>query len=188
MTHTVDNGSIEVLLAKEAIWEVLTNYCRSVDRLDRELMLSVWHPGATVEYEGRNLKGTAEELVDVFMVSHLSFASHSHQVTNATIVVDGDTAVSESYVTARLRSFPDPAGRCVDIVVAARYLDRWSTRDGRWAIDHRHQITDVFSQYEVIATSANDVPDGDNALAPLSRRDRSDPSYALLESLGSAVG
>ena len=52
---------------------MLQNYCRAIDRLDRELMLSVWHPGATVDYVDL-FTGTAEEVTDYFMQSHLKFA------------------------------------------------------------------------------------------------------------------
>jgi SnoaL-like protein len=51
-----------------------------------------------------------------------------------------------------------------------RYLDRWSCRGGRWAIDHRRWVLD-FGEV------------GRHVLNPLSgtgARDRTDPSYAAL--------
>ena len=43
---------VATLLSKQAIRENMQNYCRGIDRLDRELFTSVFHPDATVDYEG----------------------------------------------------------------------------------------------------------------------------------------
>ena len=51
--------------------------------------------------------------------------------------VDGDRAVSEAYVTVALRTADPSSDSLVDIVSRGRYLDRWSQRHGRWAIDAR---------------------------------------------------
>lgn len=50
-----------------------------------------------------------------------------------------------------------------------RYLDRWSFREGRWAIDHRLYVRDL--GYEVAGV----------VLDSGARRDRSDPSYPLFK-------
>src|SRR5438477_89804 len=39
------NDELETLAAKQAITEVIYRYCRGLDRMDRALALSVWHPG-----------------------------------------------------------------------------------------------------------------------------------------------
>ncbi|MDP9318292.1 MAG: nuclear transport factor 2 family protein [Actinomycetota bacterium] len=176
-------AAVEELLAKQAIREALQDYCRAVDRIDRELLLSVWHPDATIRYEG-GVKGTPEEIVDFFIEAHRGFAAHAHHITNVTTVVDGNTAVSEAYVTSRLRSHPDEAGRAVDMVVSGRYLDRWSKRHGRWAIEDRQFVFDVHGEHEVVADFGHFPDWPDTATAPLAHRGREDPSYALLESLG----
>ncbi len=178
----VAETSIEVMLAKQAMRENLQNYCRAVDRLDRDLLASVWHVDATVEYEG-GFNGTAADLVDYFMEAHLGFQVHSHQITNVTIKVGGDRAVSEAYVTAVIRSFPDEAGHCVDMSYRGRYLDHWSKRDGRWAIDHRYLVTDVLSEYDVAQDFGGELPDRADTTTTLSRRDHEDPSYELFGSL-----
>ena len=161
--------AVEQLLAKEAIREVLVNYCRAVDRIDRPLALSVFHPGAAVDFVGI-FEGTAEEWVTTVLEAHLGYSAHSHQITNVTVAVEGDTAASETYVTAKVRSYPDETGRRVDLAVAGRYLDRWSKRDDVWGIDHRLYVNDVHSEYEVVGGM-------DETAA---RRDSGDPSYALL--------
>jgi hypothetical protein len=174
-------ASIEELLAKQAIREVLQNYCRGYDRLDRKLLLSVWHPDARIDYEGE-LQGTREEIVDFFLEHTPGYAAHSHQITNVAIVVKGDVAASEAYVTARLRSYPDETGRQVDMFISGRYLDRWSRRDGRWAIDQRQFINDLHSEYEVVTDFGN-LPGRADTSSTAGRRDPDDPSYALLSSV-----
>jgi hypothetical protein len=167
----VSDEAIEVLIAERAIRRVLQNYCRAIDRLDRELMLTVWHPGATVDYRGL-FTGTGEEVTDHFMESHLKYSGHSHQVTNLAVKVHGDRAVSEAYVTARLRWIKHESGRPVDMVVSGRYLDQWSKRDGTWAIDRRIYHNDVNSEYEVVG-----------GFGTTSTRSRDDEAYTLFASL-----
>jgi SnoaL-like protein len=178
----VAETDVETLLAKQAIRENMQNYCRGIDRLDRDLFTSVWHPDATVDYEGMN-RCSAAEITDIFMENHRGWAFHSHQITNSTIKVTGDRAVSETYVTAVVRSFPDSSGHSVDMHYRGRYLDRWSKREGRWAIDHRHLITDILSEYDVVDQFAGELPDRADTSTQLARRDRDDPMYELFASL-----
>jgi hypothetical protein len=159
--------ALEELLHKQAITEVLYRYCRGIDRMDRELVVSCWHPDGTAEYEGI-YSGTGEGFVDwVWPVHREGFVGHSHQVTNVLVQVgaDGAQAVSEAYVTVALHA----AGNGGVLVGRGRYLDRWSRRDGVWAIDHRRHVSDVSSS----ATAAGAAEPG------IDRRSSSDPSYEL---------
>lgn len=156
--------------AKQDITEVLYRYCRGLDRMDRELALSVWHPGGGADY-GSMFEGTGEGFVDWVWQAHAGFERHSHQVTNILIEVDGDSAVSEAYVTVALR-MRDESGSCTDIESRGRYLDRWSCRDGRWAIDDRRFVEDF--------STSHPVPDALGAPTSDGRRDRDDPSYSTL--------
>jgi len=58
----------------------------------------------------------------------------------------------------------------MQVTVKGRYVDRWSRRDGRWAIDHRIYIQDFDEMHEVAAT----LTEG------WGRRDRQDSSYEVL--------
>jgi hypothetical protein len=174
----VDDKKLEDWIAQMEIRQKMTNYCRGIDRLDREMIGSAWHPDATCEYEGV-IRGPAMEVLDWFMDGHRPYKAHSHQVTNQTIKVDGDKATSEAYVTARLRCPPDESGRELDLVVTGRYLDRWSNRDGNWALDYRYQITDFFSAYEALDTK--NLPYCPKHDDTLSKRSHEDPSYANFE-------
>jgi hypothetical protein len=127
---------LEELVAKQAITEVLHRYCHALDRNDRSAAGTVWHPGGTAQYEGI-FEGTGEGFLDWVFDVHATFERTSHQVTNVLIALDGDRATSETYVTVCLRA------TATDIVDRGRYVDAWSCRDGRWAIDERRFIGDI---------------------------------------------
>jgi len=158
------------LADKQEITEVIYRYGRALDRMDRELARSIWHSDGTTDY-GPMFEGTADGFLDWVWKAHAVMARHSHQMTNILIEVDGDTAVSESYVTVALRTLPDADGNATEIEARGRYADRWSRRDGRWAIDHRRFIDDLHREHAVEPIAEDE---GD------SRRDRSDPSYEVL--------
>src|SRR5690606_8703026 len=44
--NALDEGALQAALDREAIHTVLMRYCRGVDRLDRDLIASVYHPDA----------------------------------------------------------------------------------------------------------------------------------------------
>jgi hypothetical protein len=138
------DGNIDDLLAKQEITDVIYRYCRAMDRMDRPLAMTIWHPDGTAFYEDF-FEGTGAEFIDaVWKVHEERFVSHSHQVTNILIEVDGDRATSESYLTVALRAKPEDSHS--EVQARGRYVDRWSRRDGRWAIDHRvyvHDMSDV---------------------------------------------
>ena len=93
----------------------------------------------------------------------------AHQVTNIIIELADDKAASEAYVTATLRMRRE--GKLLQMVVLSRYIDTWSKREGRWALDHRIAVMDMDEVREVTPMYEHDR----------ARRDRSDPSYAVLK-------
>lgn len=98
---------------------------------------------------------------------HAATAGQSHQVANILIEVSGDAAVSEAYVTAAQRR--DTDGRLYQTTIRGRYLDRWSRRDGRWAIDARRYVHDFADVRELT----------DAGMPASGAKDRSDPAYTL---------
>jgi len=153
-------------LDKQAITEQIHRYARGVDRMDRPLTRACWHSDGTADYRGM-FEGSADALLDWMWRVHGEMQTHSHQVSNILIELAGDRAASETYVTVALRTRGDAPS---DIFVRGRYLDRWSRRDGIWAIDHRIHLPDH--------ATALPVPPRVPA-EPAGTRDRSDPSYAL---------
>ena len=163
MTRTQDP-----IPARQAIADQLSNYARAVDRIDPELGYRVWHEDGTADY-GTMFRGRGRGFVDWVCATHAQMTAHAHHITNVLIDVRGDRASSEAYVHATLRFSRE--GRNMVGSVFGRYLDRWSLRDGHWAIDHRIYVQDM-----------DELRD---AGAPLvgafgGTRDRSDPSDAVL--------
>lgn len=131
-----------VLTAECEIRRRLATVCRALDRRDPQLWLSAWHPDATVAAPDARLEGTVVEVGEQLFGGLEAWAGNVHQITNSLIVVDGDRAVSETGGNVLLHGRSDAFGRCVDDHERVRYLDRWSRRDGRWAIDHRLVVSE----------------------------------------------
>jgi hypothetical protein len=156
------------IAARLAIADQLNRYARAMDRIDADLGRGVWHADGTADY-GAMYQGSGPGFVDWVCASHAQMIAHAHRITNVLVEVNGASASSEAYVHATLRF--EREGRELVGTVYGRYLDRWSLREGRWAIDHRLYVQDM-----------DEVRD---AGAPLvgafgGRRDRDDPSYAVL--------
>lgn len=95
------------------------------------------HPGGRAYYEGI-FDGTGEEFCDWVPSFHRGFLSTSHEIQNCLVVVQGDRAASETYVEFNL--LRAEGERHILVIGHGRYLDKWSQRDGRWAIDDRHFV------------------------------------------------
>jgi hypothetical protein len=163
-------GSAQVSLAADhqAIANQIYRYCRAMDRVDHALGYTIWHSDGTADYGADVYQGSGRGFIDHVCEQHRQLLVHSHQVTNVIIELDGDRAGSESYVTATLRMPRD--GKLLQMTVLSRYLDRWSKRAGRWAIDHRQTVIDMDEIREVTPMKAHER----------GSRDRADPSYTVL--------
>ena len=162
-----DADIIRRVADRQAITDLIYRYCRSMDRMDAELGYSIWHEDAQVDFEGF-YQGSGRDYIDTACKMHRRFLAHSHQVTNIIIELDGDRAVSESYVTATLRLMQREQLR--QLTVWGRYIDTWSRRKGRWGIDTRYQINDLNELRDVVPASSQ----------ARTARDRNDASYAAL--------
>lgn len=156
------------LAAKQAICEQLYAYCRSVDRLDLALGHGVFHEDSYADYGADVYQGPGRGAIDKICRDHQHLTSHSHQISNILIDLDGDCAGSESYVTATMRLVRD--GKEHQIVVRGRYFDSWERHDGRWVILHRQVACDHDEIREVTSLRGTSR----------SSRDESDPSYRIL--------
>jgi ketosteroid isomerase-like protein len=166
---------------RQAISDVLATYSRAVDRLDRELLLSVYHDDAIDDHGV--FVGTPEQFADWVVDMHTrTHLSHQHCIFNHTVDLDGDVAHVESYfMFVGLNRTGKPLA-----MSGGRYLDRMEKRDGRWAIAARVCIRDwapLEQTPETIDQAALTVAPLDERTIGLMRtgaqiaRDRSDPSY-----------
>jgi hypothetical protein len=164
-------SDIQALIDKDAIRAALYAYCRAVDRLDHALGHSVFHEDSHADYGAGVYQGPGRGCIDAIIASHAGLTSHSHQVSNVLIALDGEKAGSEAYMTGTMRMQRE--GKEYQIFVRARYLDAWEKREGRWAIVRREVAYDHDEVREVTSMR------GPSHAA----RDPSDPSYGFLKGL-----
>jgi hypothetical protein len=172
MSPAAEPDALHVLLVKQEIRDALSRYCRAMDRRDEPLAASIWHPDGTADYGAGIFQGTGAGFAAWVTETHASFDRHSHQITNVLTEVHGEHAASEAYVTVALWSPPGSDGAVTQVSSRGRYLDRWSYRDGRWAIDERNYLEDFTSFQQLTAAEV-----GQASMA--ASRDPSDPSYSL---------
>lgn len=178
----MNDDILHVLVAKDAICDQIYTYCRAIDRMDRALVDTVWHPDGTIDFsDGMVAANYSPGSPPVPFGKHFAFAwqfragflTHSHQATNILITVEGDKAGSETTSITVLHKLVD--GQIEQMLIWGRWLDRWSCRDGRWAIDHRMGVMDCAQVSHFTPGPINDP------LAHHSRRDHDDPSYQFLD-------
>ncbi len=168
MSAIPDAATLRSIADRQAIAEVLYRYCRAMDRIDAELGYTIWHEDGEADYGEPIYRGSGRGFIDWVCATHRTMLFHSHQVSNIIISLDGDRAGSEAYVTATLR-FRD-GDKLKQTTARGRYLDRWSRREGHWAIDKRIYVHDFDEVTEISAVS----------FEGWGRRDREDPSYTVL--------
>ncbi len=164
------NPDVQHVADRQAIQNVLYTYCRALDRMDRNLALSVFNPGAVVHYHGM-FEGTCQGFIDWVWQAHAGMQRHCHQVSNILIDLDGDLATSEAYVTITLWLNADQQGRTFESLNHGRYLDRWRRVDGHWGLVEREHVLDM--------QRLTEVEPGD-LVSEQSRRDPMDASYRFL--------
>ena len=84
------------LADKQAIRDLIYTYCRAVDRLDVPLGHSIWHDDGYAQYGPDYYEGPGKGVIDLICQHHLGLLSHSHQVTNILIELDGEKAILEA--------------------------------------------------------------------------------------------
>jgi len=155
---------------RQAIRDCLATYCRGVDRLDRELLLSVYHEDAIDDHGV--FVGSREEFADWALGLHAQMQhSTQHIITNHSCELDGDVAHSETYW---MFASMNKQGAALTLS-GGRYIDRFERRNGRWAIALRKCIAD-WAGAPGEGWGPPGLREALNSGSP-PRRDRSDPSY-----------
>lgn len=166
------------LVDREAIRHCLMRYCRAIDRMDREVLLSVYWPDAIDNH--LDFSGPPEAFADYCFPLMANMDQTMHSLGNVLIEIAGDEAQVESYFHAfhRLEEQSDAPAR--DLVAAGRYLDVFAKRDDQWRILRRTVVMDWFRAYE----DSGDWSDGllGIPVTPGGRKP-DDISYQLLELL-----
>jgi len=135
MPMTADQADLDAALSRDAIRQLLTRYCRGVDRGDAELLASIFWDDADVISGIVNGKGAdfAREIV-AYVTANVESCFHS--VANEWIEVKGDHGVGEHYIIAHMRAGGN------DSLTGGRYIDSYERRDGVWKIASRTFVSD----------------------------------------------
>lgn len=128
---------VRELADKQQIRELMVAYCRAVDRMDRELLLSCYHPDA-IDDHGFFVGGREAFWEWASDYHGHAQSAHQHIITNHTCTLEGDVAHCETYwmmagMDARDGSLTLGGGR---------YIDRVERREGAWRIAVRKCVSE----------------------------------------------
>ena len=177
------HAMLQEILDREAIRDCLMRYARGVDRFDRELILSAFHPDFIDEHG--KFVGTREEFADWALDQHsTTHLSTQHFLMNHRCDLAGETAHSETYF---MFVGMNRKGKPLQLN-GGRYVDRLEKRDGTWAIAYRELLRDWANLDEIpdmsdlsafTSTRSSLSPEMKAFMngGPASRRDRGDRSY-----------
>ncbi len=155
---------------RQDIHDCLVRYCRGMDRFDRELMASAYHPDAWDDHGLKSAYGVE------FCAWAIDFhrriqRAHQHFISNHHVELDGDSAHAETYFHFWGENLDGST-----TLAFGRYIDRFEKRDGVWAIAYRRCITEKVGSLDA-ADVYVETGERRAATGP-SRRDRRDASYA----------
>ncbi len=162
--------TLRVLLGKQVCTELVYKLARGLDRLDAELLRSVFHPDATDDHG--LFKGGSEDYIRWCMEALPKMDRTQHAICNILIEVRGDEARGESYAIAT-HDLRDEDGREIKLTNGMRYLDTFERRDGVWKIARRFATMEWQTLQPRTDSFKRDASDPHH----FGERDRNDPVY-----------
>ena len=122
-----------------AIQQLLYTHSRGVDRADADTLKACYWPDAEVAYGSYN--GPAHPFCEALPQGIRKYAATQHTVTNTLIDIRGDTALSESCVTA-YHYLQVEDGQDQEMTYIGRYVDHLQCREQTWKIAFRRVVMD----------------------------------------------
>lgn len=162
--------AIAQLIDERDIRNVITRYCRGIDRIDMELVRSCYHPDAVDEHG--DIGGPVERFIEHIGRSLWRHDTTTHFIGNILVDLRGDHAFAETYCIAIHRKRHDD-GHVHEHQVGVRYCDRLERRDGEWRIAHRRALMD----WAKIQDGGQPWEQFDTYIH--GRKDRTDPAYGF---------
>ncbi len=121
--------TIDDLLQREEITDVIKRLARGTDRLDAEMMASCYHPDGFDDHN--SFRGSGADFAQWVVTVLPHFTATMHFIGPPNIRVEGHTAHADTYCVAHHISTD------TDMVLGLRYVDRFERRDGSWLIAER---------------------------------------------------
>ena len=119
------------MLDRQDIMDCLHRYTRGMDRFDKELLLSAYHPDAIDDHGA--FVGSPEAFWDYHHAWHGKYnTGHHHSISNTSMELKGNTAHTETYWLFESMNVDGS-----NSLHGGRYLDRLEKRNGQWKIAAR---------------------------------------------------
>jgi hypothetical protein len=160
---------LEAWLQRQEILDCLTRFSRGMDRFDRELFLSAFHPDAEIA-AGPFVGGPAALYEWASALHEQGQTATHHNLLNHSCEIDGDVAHSELYYLFVGRNRDE-----TNWIAGGRYIDRLERRAGAWKIALRTNAIEWSGLVPTLPIPFGDV--ADIYLNGRPSRDRQDPSY-----------
>lgn len=164
-----ENRTLDQLIAKDAIRELVLLYSRSIDRKDVALLRTLYTKDAT-DTHGDTYDGPADGYCEFIERSLPHLLYSGHHICNHLISVNGDEGEGEVYAVC-YHIFPDGKGGWVEDLLCARYIDRYRRENGLWRFAKRVVSYDYNSRRPA-SVADRTIPHaaGDPSYAALARR------------------
>lgn len=169
-------NTIDSVIAKQDIADVIHRYARGIDRGDAELLVSCYWDDAHEEhgntYHGPAVpyaRGAAERVTK-------AGTTMQHFVCNIHVELDGDIAHVETYLLTFARFAKD--GEPWDTLTGARAFDRFERRGGEWRIAHRRGVFDWNRDQPASETWCLGIFDPSDPKMAMGAKGAADPTYA----------
>ena len=151
------------------IVDALLSYTRGIDRLDKESVISAFHPGAILNNYGPEPM-PIEDFVEYALPSlKQRYSATQHRVSNIRIEIKEDRALVESYVLAYHVKSSESSKQLHTF--NGRYIDTFALRDAHWKISERFLRNDWSKVDNITEEMAG------SSVWVKSRRDADDPIY-----------
>jgi len=157
------------LSQRAEIVDALLSYTRGIDRLDKESVISAFHPGAILNNYGPEPM-PIEDFVEYALPSlKQRYSATQHRVSNIRIEIKEDRALVESYVLAYHVKSSESSKQLHTF--NGRYIDTFALRDAHWKISERFLRNDWSKVDDITEEMAG------SSVWVKSRRDDDDPIY-----------
>lgn len=130
--------TIDDVIAKQEITDLVGRYMCGLDRLDRQLLRSTFHDDANTDYGF--FQGGPDAFVEMAYNALQDHLANHHMIGQVNIDLEGDVAFGEVYFQAFHRIVTEGEER--DLFISGRYVDRYEKRDGEWKIAFRSEVND----------------------------------------------
>ena len=152
------DAALRQMLDEQALRRLAESYAHAVDRLDPELLVSLFTPDGVIEADFQFSETSLLTLVASVTPNGMRIVGHDqiraippmlgqrfkgtwHCVMNQTTTIDGDAAHGETYTLAHHLYEPEP-GQPMTFDMAIRYQDRFVRDADGWRFANRRLVVD----------------------------------------------